>query len=105
VQMQHLLRFILMPLDEPSGISYFELRFFQSESSDVSAIMEHAKANTTLPDIPFECFLQSSRRLDSGDIKKQFNATWTLVRGKMAACIAYQTDFLNRNGAYHYFPG
>ncbi len=65
--------------------------------------MAHARANTTLPDIPFESVLQSSRRLDRGDLKKWFNFTWTIVRGKMPTCIAYQTIFLKRNGAYYYF--
>ncbi len=38
-----------MTLEKPSGKNNLELRFLRS---DVAAIMAHAKANTTLPDIP-----------------------------------------------------
>ncbi len=96
---RHLLKTHLMTNERPACISYIELRFLRS---DVAVCVALASAKTTLSDIPFEGFIQSSNRLTRTNLTNWFNAAWTPVIGKLSECEIYSVNFCERNDAYEY---
>ena len=81
----------LMTELRPDCVTYVVLRVSRATVDDC---VSKARTSTTLPDLPFEGYIQAENKVDGARLRKWFDAKWVPVKGRLDHHPAYKSDFL-----------
>ncbi len=88
---KHLFRSLIMTNQRPQQVAFIQLRV---PRTTFEACASTARAQTRLPDLPFEGYIQAPGQIDRKSLMPWFDATCERVRGKLNAHKPYLTGFL-----------
>ena len=101
---KQLFRFLMMTNKKPHQVTFIQLRV---PRTILEACVSSARAQTRLPDLPFEGYIQAPNQIDRKSLMPWFDAKWERVVGKLNAHQPYLSCFLapdeDTSAAYVYF--
>ena len=95
-RVQELFNTWLMKNSKPDCVTYIVLRVVRATVDDC---VSKARACASLPDLPFEGYIQAPNKVDRARLTTWFHAKWEPVKGRLDNHQAYARDFLQPNQA------